>query len=49
MCGGESQSPIDIDTDNAIEADYTDFEFSIGYKFLQSGTLENNGHTSMYI
>ena len=44
-CGGSNQSPINIDTDTTMSADYSDFMFSIGYKVAQVGTLENNGHT----
>ena len=44
-CGGSHQSPINIDTDTTMSADYSDFMFSIGYKVAQMGTLENNGHT----
>ena len=44
-CGGSKQSPINIDTDTTMSADYSDFMFSIGYKVAQVGTLENNGHT----
>ena len=47
MCGGENQSPINIDSDNATVADYSSLSFSIGYKFVQKGPLENNGHTRM--
>ena len=44
-CGGSSQSPINIDTDTAMSADYSDFMFSIGYRIAQKGTLENNGYS----
>ena len=44
-CGGSSQSPINIDSDTLVPADYSDFSFSMGYKVVQKGTLENNGHT----
>jgi len=44
-CGGSSQSPINIDTDTAMYADYSDFMFSIGYRIAQMGTLENNGYS----
>ena len=44
-CGGSKQSPINIDTDDTVQADYSDFMFSLGYKVAQMGTLENNGHT----
>ena len=40
-----NQSPIDIDTDNVVAADFSDLTFSLGYKIVQEGTLENNGHT----
>jgi len=48
MCGGESQSPINIDSDNATGMDYSSFSFSLGYKFVQKGPLENDGHTLKY-
>ena len=44
-CNGSSQSPINIDHETLVPADYSDFSFSIGYKVVQEGTLENNGHT----
>ena len=44
MCNGSNQSPINIDTDNVTGADYRTLEFSIGYKFVQTGPLENDGH-----
>ena len=47
VCGGESQSPINIDSDNATGMDYSSFSFSLGYKFVQKGPLENDGHTCM--
>ena len=47
MCNGSNQSPINIDTDNVTGADYRNFEFSIGYRFVQSGPLENDGHSCM--
>ena len=44
-CNGSSQSPINIDHETLVQADYSDFSFSVGYKIVQEGTLENNGHT----
>ena len=40
-----NQSPIDIDTDNVVAADFSDLTFSVGYKIAQKGTLENDGRT----
>ena len=44
-CGGSSQSPINIDSDTAVMADYSNFSISIGYKIVQKGPLQNDGHT----
>ena len=44
-CGGSRQSPINIDKDDVFGADYSDFTFSLNYKILQTGTIENDGHT----
>ena len=53
MCNGSNQSPINIDTDNVtiyayILEEYRTFQFSIGYKMIQKGPLENNGYTCMF-
>jgi len=48
LCNGTVQSPINIDTDNVTGMDFSTFEFSIGYKFVQKGPLINNGHTLHY-
>ena len=45
ICGGENQSPINIDSDQTVQEDYSGFQMSIGYKFVQKGHLENDGHT----
>jgi len=47
-CNGSSQSPINIDHETLVQADYSDFSFSVGYKIVQEGTLENNGHTLQF-
>ena len=44
-CGGDRQSPVDIDSDDVFPADYSDFKFSLNYKILQKGMIENNGHS----
>ena len=44
-CGGSRQSPINIDKDEAFGADFSDFTFSLNYKILQKGTIENNGYS----
>ena len=44
-CGGSSQSPINIDSDTVVMADYSNFSISIGYKVVQKGPLQNDGHT----
>merc|ERR1712241_545823 len=44
-CGGDRQSPVNIDSDDVLPADYSDFTFSLNYKILQKGMIENNGHT----
>ena len=45
ICGGENQSPINIDSDQAVQEDYSGFQMSLGYKLVQKGHLENDGHT----
>ena len=44
-CGGDRQSPVNIDSDDVFPADYSDFTFSLNYKILQKGMIENNGHS----
>ena len=49
-CGGSSQSPIDIDTQDAdYDSNLTDLVFT-GYTTWQNNanaaTIENNGHSS---
>merc|ERR1711935_111617 len=44
-CGGDRQSPVNIDSDDVFPADYSDFEFSLNYKILQKGTIENSGYS----
>ena len=50
-CGGDRQSPIDINTtlansDNLVEDNFSNFTFSFGYKHVQTGSLFNaGGHT----
>ena len=44
-CNGTSQSPINIDHEMLVSADYSNFSFSVGYKVVQKGILVNNGHT----
>ena len=48
-CGGSRQSPINIDKDEAFGADFSDFTFSLNYKILQKGTIENNGYSRRQI
>ena len=48
-CAGDRQSPIDINTTHsqAIEEDFSNFTFSVGYKIVHTGQLYNaGGHTS---
>ena len=45
ICGGENQSPINIDSDQTMQEDYSGFQMSLGYKLVQKGHLENDGHT----
>jgi len=47
-CNGTSQSPINIDHETLVSADYSNFSFSVGYKVVQKGILENNGHTLQF-
>ena len=44
-CGGDRQSPVNIDSDDIFPADYSDFKFSLNYKILQKGTIENSGYS----
>jgi len=44
-CGGQYQSPINLDSDTALPADFSSLSFNMGYRILQTGSLENNGHT----
>merc|ERR1719188_1938817 len=44
-CGGSGQSPINIDSDTLIAADYSSFRMSLGYGVMQAGVIQNNGHT----
>ena len=44
-----NQSPIDIDTNNVVAADFSDLTFSLGYKIAQKGTLENDGRTGQVL
>ena len=49
-CGGSSQSPIDIITDNIVPAEYDDWVFENYDVILANGTnVINNGHTGIYI
>ncbi|XP_071503930.1 carbonic anhydrase-like [Diadema antillarum] len=43
QCGGNAQSPIDIDPDSATPTELAPFDFT-SYDIIKSGTLENNGH-----
>jgi len=44
-CGGQYQSPINLDSNTAIPADFSSLSFNMGYRILQTGSLENDGHT----
>ena len=46
-CGGSSQSPIDIVTNDAVDKGFNFFGFS-RYAFPQKWGMTNNGHTSKY-
>ena len=46
-CGGSGQSPINIDSDALTAADYSSFMLTIGYRVVQEGALQNDGHTRM--
>lgn len=46
ICDESNQSPINIVTSTASDADYSDFSFSLGYQVVQEGTIKSNGHTS---
>ncbi|XP_071479312.1 carbonic anhydrase-like [Diadema antillarum] len=43
QCGGNAQSPIDIDPDSATPTELAPFDFT-SYDIIKTGTLENNGH-----
>ena len=47
---GTKQSPINLTSADATAADYSDFNFNIGYKIVQEGTLSwaNDGKGSTY-
>ena len=44
-CSGSKQSPVNINSDTAVYAEYNNFATSLGYKIVQKGILENDGHT----
>jgi carbonic anhydrase len=49
MCGGKSQSPINIDTCMvSTDAKLPPLQFGEGFKEMINGKLENNGHTGTY-
>jgi carbonic anhydrase len=43
-CGGQHQSPINIESNKAILANYPEFIFH-NYDLVFPESLENNGHT----
>lgn len=45
-CGGERQSPIDLDVVTAIETEYPTLSFGNYNKVIPVESLTNNGHTS---
>jgi len=48
MCGGEQQSPVNLDPLTAVEFDYPTFSFA-NYDKAFVEVLTNNGHTSIQI
>ena len=45
LCGGRSQSPINIQTVCTNYQSFTPFNFTLAYNLTHDFTLENNGHT----
>jgi len=45
LCGGDTQSPIDIDSLSTYYYQFQSFNFSQGYYSEQTFTLTNNGHS----